>query len=389
MSFLNNWEHSKLFGILEKYDLFAEDVQRNSVLIICELEHLAKIVPQKATKPEFANWLFAQLKQDLYNNGKDKPAFAKVLSNLIAVPCNLQPEELLFLEQIINKCQQFHAAPYNAYEPFNQELAQLQVLPQGGRPRKRSRTHAHVNQNFREMIITQYDLDEVIKEFRSIINFEKACAFVIEQEHNLLRDYVFTRVQKEFYEKMRRMPYPVNVYLYKRDYLAPPNLETIIEEEVKSAYECKTLGELFIMKHPHEHILCTVWNDYLPAADMQYAVNAFWQKVKSLMLPHLHLHRLCFILFLAHLPNDGITHIDDFTTLQLPSRFVIEDDLVLWVKGHLSKLNVKEDDIGQYVRMFNNPHAQFLETFRQLEHIVKEVQENYNQGKYNRRRSDV
>src|SRR6266536_2461667 len=333
MSFLNDLECSKLLSILTNYDLFVNEAQRRSVLINCEVEQLAII---------------------------------RVFSKLIAFPCNLVSDELKLLEQIIDKCQQFHAIPYNAYEPFKQELAQLQALPQGGRPRKRARTHAHVNQNFRETIITEYDLDEVIREFRSIINFKKACAFVIEQEHNLLRDYVFTRVQKEFYEKMRRMPYLVNVSLYKRDYLAPPNLETIIEEEVKSAYGCKTLAELFVMKHPHEHILCTVWNDYLPAADMQYAVNAFWQKMKPLMLPHLHLHRLCFILFLAHLPNDGITHIDDFTTLQLPGRFVIEDNLVPWVESHLFNLNVKEDDIGQYVRMFNNPHAQFLETFRQL-----------------------
>src|SRR6266516_2432597 len=128
MSFLNDWEYSKLFGILEKYDLFAEDVQRNSVLIICELEHLAKIVPQKATKPEFANWLFAQLKQDLYKNGTDKPAFARVLSNLIAVPCNLQPEELLFLEQIIRRCQQIHSVHYDISEQPEQGFAQLQVL---------------------------------------------------------------------------------------------------------------------------------------------------------------------------------------------------------------------------------------------------------------------
>jgi hypothetical protein len=239
--------------------------------------------------------------------------------------------------------------------------------------------------NLRDTIITAYDLDRAMGNFRAELIHGEATGFVIASDIYLLSQYVLKRAIQEFKEKIQGNHFLDEIHLRQAD-LHNFTPATLIEEKLKHRYNYARACDL-VTKHPRQHVMLTMWNHDLPGEMLREAAISFWQQWLSAISMHLHKKYLCFVLILAHLPSESDPGpIDGFTSIHLPTSSDMQKGVSPWVAAKLRELGVPPGQERRYLDQLNDPHADCIQILRNLETIADSLQGIYDIERYNERR---
>ncbi|MDJ0799095.1 MAG: hypothetical protein QNJ51_20125 [Calothrix sp. MO_167.B12] len=321
-------------------------------------------ISHNVSAPEWVEIIMAELSESYSLDGNSQRLDFVLFLEYFQIKLPPKSDERLFVRGIISKLDNLaisesHSRSKDIKYLRNKELQKQSEISIASSP--------STSQIIDQSIIVDHDLEDLEDILRRELGFRGLFTFSINGHDTILKEYIIERILRELKNQTnppRSYKTPININLNK--YISINS--QIIEQKIRERKICNQLADLV-----RENTVIIIWNYDIEQKMIEIIAHEFLRTIQAECFHLLQENNQCLVIILANVYCQF--DIEEFISLKTPEQFILEgkNGLIEWFKYKLSKFNLQDDYIKQYVQRIEGQNGHLLGTYQEIKYIIDEL----------------